>query len=345
MPVIPNNNRNVDQLIDANLDRAREGLRVIEDWCRFVLKNKQFVIKTKDWRQQLGKKHHEIYKEARHSISDEANGLTHPSQKNRKDPLQIVIANFARVQEALRVLEEFSRLTDTELSEISSVIRYQLYDFELDVLKASKNNQRLKTLESCKLCLITMPHPQLTSTVLLALKAGVKMVQFRCKEGNDIENLKKAEKLASLCKRHDSLFIVNDRLDLAIASNADGIHLGKNDLPIETARKIIGKKKIIGLTANSLQEIHTNQSKDCDYLGIGPICKTKSKPEKSVLGIDFIKKVTSHVKIPWFAIGGINQSNVSKIKNAGANQIAVINAIMNSNDPYSSTKELLEKLK
>ena len=114
MPVIPNNNQNVAQLIDANLDRAREGLRVIEDWCRFVLKNKDLVITIKNWRQQLGKKHADIYKQARSSKSDIATGLGHPAQQERKEPIQVVIANFARVQEALRVLEEFSRLIDPD---------------------------------------------------------------------------------------------------------------------------------------------------------------------------------------------------------------------------------------
>ena len=112
--------RCVAVLIDANLDRAREGLRVVEDWCRFGLKRQDLVVKIKNWRQQLGVKHHLAYKKSRSIKNDSGLGLSHPAQFNRKNPSQITSANFARAQEALRVIEEYARYSDPDLSAIAA---------------------------------------------------------------------------------------------------------------------------------------------------------------------------------------------------------------------------------
>ena len=134
--VTPPSDNRIAQLIDANLDRAREGLRVMEDWCRFGLKRSDFSIKIKNWRQQLGVHHHNIYRKARLTSNDPAIGVSHPLQKVRSTPEAVFIANSSRVQEALRVLEEFSRLSHPELSNLSSKIRYQAYDLEVNILKS-----------------------------------------------------------------------------------------------------------------------------------------------------------------------------------------------------------------
>ncbi len=345
MSVTPKTTQDVAQLIDANLDRAREGLRVIEDWSRFGLNNKEFVISLKDWRQQLGQHHYEFYKKARSTRTDKGAGLEHPAQLNRCEPKEVVAANFARVQEALRVLEEFCRIIHPELSKISANIRYKIYDLEIDILKASNYSNRISKIKNCKLCLITKPHPQLIETISLALKAGVKMIQFRCKEGADSDNIELAQKIASACKSHDSLFIINDRLDIALATDADGIHLGQKDIPIEIARKLIGPEKIIGISTHSLKQIKVAENQACDYLGVGPIYKTSSKPKEKSLGVDFLKKIAHQIKTPWFAIGGINKVTISEINSLGVRRVALINAIMNSEDPYSASRDLLEKIK
>ena len=129
-------NQNVAQLIDANLDRAREGLRTIEDWCRFGLKDKEKVVKIKDWRQLLGQQHYDFYKRARSASNDKGAGLSHPAQQKRNNPKDVITANFGRVQEALRVLEEFTRTTHPELSHLSSKIRYEVYDLEAIIISS-----------------------------------------------------------------------------------------------------------------------------------------------------------------------------------------------------------------
>ena len=128
----------VDRLIDANLDRAREGLRVVEDWCRFGLERDDLVITLKDWRQRLGRLHRDQYKQARSTATDGGAGLEHPAQLDRHSPRQVVAANCARVQEALRVLEEFTRGGDPLLASESAAIRYGLYDLEVSCLNATR---------------------------------------------------------------------------------------------------------------------------------------------------------------------------------------------------------------
>jgi len=122
------------QIIDANLDRAREGLRVLEDWARFGLGKADLVIRIKNFRQILGKNHFEIYKRSRNHIKDQCKGLSHEEQNNRKNPYKIISSNSSRVQEALRVIEEFSRIHNNKLSKIASEIRYEIYTLEIELL-------------------------------------------------------------------------------------------------------------------------------------------------------------------------------------------------------------------
>ena len=142
------------QIIDANLDRAREGLRVLEDWARFGLGKKKYVEKIKNFRQILGKNHLEGYKQSRNHIKDKCKGLTHQEQINRKTSEQIISSNSARVQEALRVIEEFSRVKNNELSKIASEIRYEIYTIEIDLLSYSKCNKAEKILKENDLYVI-----------------------------------------------------------------------------------------------------------------------------------------------------------------------------------------------
>ncbi len=344
MSDVSNSHSGVAQLIDANLDRAREGLRVIEDWCRFVIKKKDLVIALKNWRQELGCHHHEIYKQARSTSTDQGLGLRHPAQETRNFPQGVIAANFGRAQEALRVLEEFARATDPKLAESASKIRYGLYELEITVLKANIYNFRHEKLLNCKICLITSPKADFSKTIILALEAGVDMVQYRCKESNDMQRLAEAKELSSICKSFGALFIINDRIDIALASEADGVHLGQDDLPTKTARKLLGNERLIGRSTHSIKQLKNAQEEGCDYLGVGPVHSTKTKPELKPLGLNYVSEVSKTTHLPWFAIGGVNASNLNSVRAAGAKKIAISNAIMNAKDPSLASLELLKEL-
>ena len=334
----------VYQIIDANLDRAREGLRVLEDWARFGLGGNSFVAKIKNYRQILGKNHLEIYKQSRNYIEDQCKGLTHQEQNNRKTPEQIISSNSGRVQEALRVIEEFSRLHNQELSKIASEIRYEIYTLEIDLLNLSKSKWSEKILKENDLYVITDPRENLLEIIEDILIAGVKIIQHRFKRGTDKDHLEEAIQIRNLCKRHNALFIINDRVDIALASNADGIHLGQDDLDLKTARKLLGYSKVIGISANNQIDISNALKEGCDYIGIGPVFETATKKDKKPLGIEKIKTLTKDLNIPWFAIGGVNANNISYLKSNGFQKVALVSQLMNSEYPKEDAIIILKEL-
>ena len=315
------------QIIDANLDRAREGLRVLEDWARFGIGKEELVIRIKHFRQILGKNHLEIYKQSRNHIKDECKGLSHNEQNNRKNHQKIISSNSARVQEALRVIEEFSRYHNNKLSKIASDIRYEVYTLEIELLNFNTCNEAKLIICENNLYSITDKRENLLEIIEKILLGGVKIIQHRFKEG----------------KKYNSLFIVNDRVDIAIASNADGVHIGQDDIDITTARKLLGSSKIIGVTANNSTDIANAIKDGCDYIGIGPVFKTFTK-SKEPLGIEKIKALTKDINIPWFAIGGINKTNISSLKNSGINKVAVVSGLLNSEDPKEEAIIMLKEL-
>ena len=344
MPVIPPSDNRIAQLIDANLDRAREGLRVMEDWCRFGLKRSDFSVQIKDWRQQLGAHHHNIYRKARLTSNDPAMGVSHPLQKIRSTPETVFIANSSRVQEALRVIEEFTRTTDPNLCEIATKIRYETYEIEIKVLNTTEGINKRQTLKDCAIYLITTNRKDLEGIVLQSLKAGVKIVQYREKFLNDNEKISQAKCLSSLCKKYNALFIINDRIDIALAVNADGIHLGQEDIPTKIARELLGAEKIIGRSTHCIEDIKNAEKEECDYIGIGPIFPSETKKQLNPIGIDYLRRGLSETLLPAFAIGGINSSNINELNKINNLRIAVSDAIINSNNPFSTTQALLKFL-
>lgn len=338
----------LERLLDANLDRAREGLRVMEDWCRFVSHRPDLVARLKDLRQRLGLCHRLSYKLARHTATDAAAGFTHPAQLERSDPLAVVAANAARVQEALRVLEEFGRALDPALAQEAARIRYALYDLEVDCLRggAPDGLSRRDRLARCHLYLITSPVPDLEGVVEAALLAGVRLVQYRPKQepATDLERFAQARALRQLCHRHGALFLLNDRLDLALAVEADGVHLGQSDLPVAEARRVLGPERLIGRSTHALDQLRQAVMEGCDYAGVGPVHTTPSKPGRPAVGLAYVAAAAADCPIPWFAIGGIDATNLTAVRQAGARRVALIRAITDAEDPRAATLALLQQL-
>ena len=334
----------ISQIIDANLDRAREGLRVLEDWARFGIGNEDLVIKIKNFRQILGSNHLEIYKISRNHIEDQCKGLSHVEQTNRKSSSKIISANSARVQEALRVVEEFSRDHNKKLSKIASEIRYEIYSLEIELLNFNARERSKSIINENNLYFITDNKENLLEIIEKILLGGVKIIQHRFKNGSDKDNLEKAIAINYLCKKYNSLFIVNDRVDIALASNADGVHLGQDDIDITNARKLLGNSKIIGVSANNSTDITNAIKNGCDYIGIGPVFQSLTKKNKEPLGVEKIKSLTKDMNLPWFAIGGINKVNISSLKNYGIRKVAVVSGLLNSDDPKEEAIIILKEL-
>ena len=350
--------RAIERLLDANLDRAREGLRVIEDWCRFGLARPDLVSRTKDFRQRLGRCHQARYKLARHTATDPAAGMAHGAQAERQGAAAVVAANCGRVQEALRVLEEFGRALPGPLAGEAAAIRYGLYDLEVDVLRAAAGpGWRRELLQQCQLYLVTSPVANLEAVVAAALGAGVRLVQYRAKADapagdapaggpaiTDQQRLADARALRELCARHGALFLVNDRLDLALAVDADGVHLGQDDLPPAIARSLLGPDRLIGRSTNRIEQLHQAVADGCDYVGVGPVNATPTKPGRDPVGLEYVRQAAAASPIPFFAIGGIDAATLDGALAAGASRVAVVRAITHAADPGAASAALLARL-
>ncbi len=178
-----------------------------------------------------------------------------------------------------------------------------------------------------------------------AVKAGVKIVQYREKGLSAGQMIKEAEEIKKICKKHNALLLVNDRVDIAIAVGADGVHLGQGDMPYQHARKLLGKGKIIGLSAHSAKGALHSQKIGADYIGIGPIYHTSTKKDaKAPTGITPIIQLKNKLKIPLVAIGGINEANIDEVLKAGAKNIAVISGIVTKDNVEKAVRNFIKKI-
>jgi thiamine-phosphate pyrophosphorylase len=180
--------------------------------------------------------------------------------------------------------------------------------------------------------------------MLRALAAGVRFFQYRDKKGPKRLIWETAQLLAQIAQKAEALFIVNDYTDIAMAVDADGVHLGQDDLPIEETRKILGNDKIIGISTHSIEQAVAAEQEGATYIGFGPIFPTTSKVAGVVQGIVNLKIIRQKVTIPIIAIGGINRSNATETIHSGANGIAVISAILSADDLQQEAREIIQIL-
>ena len=173
-----------------------------------------------------------------------------------------------------------------------------------------------------------------------AIKGGVTFVQLREKELDDVAFLKEAFEIKELCRQYNVPFIINDNVEIARKINADGVHVGQSDMKARNVRTILGEDKILGVSAQTVEQALLAEKEGADYLGVGAVFPTGSKLDADDVSYETLKAICEAVSIPVVAIGGINAGNVSKLKGSGISGIAVISAIFAQNDIESAAKEL-----
>jgi thiamine-phosphate pyrophosphorylase len=171
-----------------------------------------------------------------------------------------------------------------------------------------------------------------------ALQAGVDIVQLRDKTAEDREIVEAGRVFRRLCDAYDALFIVNDNAELAIACSADGVHIGQEDGRPDEVRQLIGADSLIGVSTHSVEQV--DAAAGCDYIAVGPVFATPTKPDAEPVGLDLVRYATEHASMPFFAIGGIDSGNVAEVVAAGADRIAVVRAIRDAVDPGEAAREL-----
>ncbi|NJN74601.1 MAG: thiamine phosphate synthase [Limnothrix sp. RL_2_0] len=333
-------NAAIYRILDANLDRAREGLRIVEEWCRFGIENVELAASCKNMRQTLAQWHSEQLRSARDTPNDVGTDLSHPQEENRTDLQHLLRANLCRVEEALRVLEEYSKLYKGEMAQACKQMRYQVYTLESQLFAP----QLQQKLQQAYLYLVTSPHDNLFGVVEAALQGGVHIVQYRDKDTNDDVRFTNALELKKMCDRYGALFLVNDRVDIAVAVDADGVHLGQTDLPVATAREILGAGKIVGRSTTNPEELDKALKEGADYVGVGPVYETPTKPGKAAAGHAYVSYAREYCPVPWFAIGSVNTDNIHEVLEAGAERVAVVRSIMASEQPTLTTQYFVAQL-
>ncbi|MBR8837070.1 MAG: thiamine phosphate synthase [Stigonema ocellatum SAG 48.90 = DSM 106950] len=330
----------VYRILDANLDRAREGLRIIEEWCRFGLNNAQWALECKKERQEIAKWHTSEMRAARNTLDDPGTELTHPQEEKRTNIKSLLQANFCRVQEALRVVEEYGKLYNPNMGKAFKQMRYRVYSLESNLMGYHRHQLLLRS----RLYLVTSPSEKLLEIVEAALKGGLTLLQYRNKTADDSFRLEQAKKLRQLCYLYGAIFIVNDRVDLALAVDADGVHLGQQDLPIAIARQLVGPQRLIGTSTTNSQEMQQAIADGADYIGVGPVYETPTKAGKAAAGLEYVSYAAKNCPIPWFAIGGIDPNNINDVLDAGANRVAVVRSIIEAEQPTLVTQYFLSQL-
>jgi thiamine-phosphate pyrophosphorylase len=207
-----------------------------------------------------------------------------------------------------------------------------------------KPSERRERLASARLYVVTAARPGLGEFLDAVLGAGVDVIQLREKEAEAGDLLRWGETFREAAERHGALFIVNDRPDVAYALHADGVHLGQNDLPPRVARELLGDDAIIGLSTHSPAQWDA-ATPDPDYLCIGPVWATPTKPGRPAAGLDAVRHAAASGETrPWFAIGGITERNLSEVLDAGATRIVVVRAVTESMDPAVSVQAFVDRL-
>jgi thiamine-phosphate pyrophosphorylase len=175
------------------------------------------------------------------------------------------------------------------------------------------------------------------------LEAGTDVIQLREKDAEGGDLLRWGEVFLAAARRHGALFVVNDRPDVAVALGADGVHLGQGDLPPTVTRRLVGPAMIIGLSTHSEEQLR-GASPQADYVCVGPVNETTTKPGRPAVGLDLVRLASTHEQRAWFAIGGINRETVGPVRSAGARRVAVVRAVTDAPDPAKAVRELLERL-
>ena len=177
-----------------------------------------------------------------------------------------------------------------------------------------------------------------------ALRGGVDIVQLRSKHANDDETLlATARRFRAVCARHEALFVVNDRPQVAVEADADGVHIGQDDMEVAAAREIVGVDRLVGLSTHSPEQVDGAPA-GADYIGVGPVHETPTKPGRPAVGLDLVRYAAAQATKPFFAIGGISSANLDAVRRAGATRVAVVRAITDATDPQRAAAELRRAL-
>jgi thiamine-phosphate pyrophosphorylase len=373
--------RSILRILDANFNRAREALRVMEDYARFVLDDPAGCETAKRMRHDLAACIRRLpdgaLLAARDAPGDVGTAISTETERRRANAADVFTAAAKRLPEALRTIEEYAKTLDPEFSATIEALRYRAYD--LDQRLALRGDRAARFARTRLYVLITeslcraggraspppgegqmaaqggrdarppSPPPSAGAPAWLdvaeaAIAGGADCIQLREKSLDDAERLVRARRLAALCRQHGVLFIVNDRPDLAVLADADGVHLGQTDLPLKDARRIVGPDRLIGLSTHTPEQLRDAIAAAPDYIAVGPMFGSSTKPQDHIPGPELLALAAGQTQIPIVPIGGITAANAGILVKAGARRLCVCSAVIGVEDPRTAAQQLLVRV-
>ena len=332
------------RVIDAAANRAREGLRAIEDYTRMSLDDRHLTELCKQLRHDLVEALSPISAErrlaARETQADIGTSLDTPTEARRETSADILAANFARLQESLRSLEEYCKLLDPAAAAAMKQLRYRAYTLHRAVCIADRSTLRLASARLYVLIDGRESAKEFERFVQSLIGAGVDVLQLRDKRLCDRELLARARLLADITRGTGVLSIINDRPDLAALAHADGVHVGQEEMSVKDARRIVGPDALVGVSAHSLDQAKQAVLDGADYIGVGPVFPSETKQFAEHPGVGLLRAVSAEISLPWFAIGGIARENIPDVLAIGATRVAIGAAVVSAPDPAAAAMQL-----
>lgn len=321
---------------------------MVEDYARFVLDDRHLTEQCKRLRHDLATALTPILPAhrlaARETMADVGITVTTPSEQRRGSLADVLAASFARLQEALRSLEEFGKLVDPPMAAAVEQLRYRSYTLHraVEITRCS-----LERLAKARLYVLIDARPSAEEFERLVrglVTAGVHVLQLREKRLDDRRLLERARVLRRLTRGTDTLLVMNDRPDLAALARADGVHVGQEELSVKDARAIVGPDALIGVSTHSVEQARQAVLDGANYIGVGPTFPSATKQFAEFPGVECLRAVAAEIRLPAFAIGGITVDNVNQVLATGTGRIAVSSGVLSVSDPERAVAEFLAAL-
>jgi len=356
------------RIIDANFNRAAEGLRVVEEYCRFALCDRHLTERCKLLRHDLTAALSAFPREqlhaARETQADVGTSVTAPAEGSRRSLTHVAAANWQRVEQSLRAIEEYAKLLAPERAPSIETLRYQAYTLAKACTTTAASRLRLADARLYVLLDGRSSEGDFATRAQELIAAGVHALQLRDKRLDDRTLLSRARILRRVIedaarqeprppdsrlptpdsRTLNPLLIVNDRPDLAVLSRADGVHLGQDELSVHDARRIVGPELLIGVSTHNLDQARQAVLDGASYLGCGPTFPSGTKPFDHFPGLDFLRQVAAEIGLPAFAIGGITRENLPQVLATGFSRVAIGGAIAKCTDPNEVVSQFLQAL-
>lgn len=335
----------VARIIDANANRAREAMRVMEEAARFGLDDEALSKAIKSLRHDFALAVQAIpvtlplYRDTPNDVGTQ---ITLPTETTRSSVNDVVVAAGKRLSEALRAMEEYAKtLPACKAPAMLEQLRYRGYTIEqqlaMRLAVSTRRQWKLCVLISENLC----PDGDWQRVAQQVIAGGADCIQLREKNLDAGELLERAGWLVEQCHQADVSVIINDRPDVAMLSGADGVHLGQTDLPCDAVRQFVGGQLLIGVSTSELSQAKAAYEAGADYCGVGPMFPTTTKHKPVIVGPDYLKQYRQWDKLPHLAIGGIDLTNLPLLVDAGVQGIAVSSVVCHAPNPGQVVEKLI----